>query len=160
MNKIKVTRKNDYFCVVATKRISKGEIILNLQGTISASPNKYSIQIGEDEHISPFSEAPMDGSSHFRFINHSCEPNSYFNIPYRSLIALKDIDANTEVNFHYCTTEYEMASPFKCMCGAVDCLSEIKGFRYLPDYKKEEIFSQLAPHLKIIEDIDLEYRKK
>jgi SET domain-containing protein len=148
MNKIKVDRKDHYFCVVATKKILKGEIILKLQGTISSSPNKYSIQTGKKEHLFAFSENPQDESSAFRFINHSCSPNSYFDIPNRSLIALNDIDVNEEVVFHYCTTEYEMVSPFQCLCGTENCLIEIKGFRYLPGEKKKELFSQLAPHLK------------
>ena len=148
MNKVKVAKKNDYFCVVATKKILKGDILLKLQGTISASPDKYSIQIGEKEHLFPFSENPADETSAFRFINHSCSPNSYFDIPNRSLIALKDIEVNEELVYHYCTTEFEMASPFKCLCGTTDCLIEIRGFRYLPDKMKKELFPLLARHLK------------
>ncbi|MBI4945354.1 MAG: SET domain-containing protein [Bacteroidetes bacterium] len=151
MNKIKVARKAHYFCVIATKKILKGEIILKLQGNASSFPDKYSIQTGEKEHLFPFSENPQDESSAFRFINHSCSPNSYFDVPNKSLIALKDIDINEEVFFHYCSTEYEMASPFQCLCGTADCLIEIKGFRYLSAEKKKELSNQLAPHLKKLE---------
>jgi SET domain-containing protein len=151
MNNVKVANKKNYFCVIATKKILKGEFILKLQGTISASPNKYSIQIGEQEHLLAFSDNPQDELSAFRFINHNCSPNSYFDIPNRSLIALKNIDINEEVIYHYCTTEFEMASPFQCLCGDANCLLKIKGFRFLPDENKKELFSQLAPHLKNFE---------
>ena len=150
MNNVKVASKKNYFCVVATKKILKGEIILKLQGITSASPDKYSIQVGEQEHLLAFSEDPQDELSAFRFINHSCAPNSYFDIPNMSLIALKNIDMNEEIVYHYCTTEFEMASPFQCLCGNANCILEIKGFRYLSDEKKKSFFSQLAPHLKKI----------
>ena len=160
MNKIKVAINNEYRCVVATQRILKGNPILKLQGTISSLPNKYSIQVGENEHLYPFSENPLDESSNFRFLNHSCAPNSYFDMESKILIALKDIDENEEINFHYCTTEYEMASPFKCLCRTTNCIGEIKGFKYLQDEKKKEFFSQLAPHLKVIEELYLEHKNK
>lgn len=160
MNKIIVSRKDDYHCVVATRRILKGEIILKLQGIISSSPDKYSVQISEREHLLPFSENPLDESSSFRFLNHNCSPNSYFDMENKILIALKDIHANEEINFHYCTTEYEMASPFKCLCKSINCLTEIKGYRYLSPEKKNELFSQLASPLKITEELYFEHRKK
>ena len=155
MSKVKVLKNDRYFTVVATKNILKGESILKLQGIVSLSPDKYSLQIGEKEHLASFSDNPQDEFSYFRFINHSCSPNSYFDIPDKALIALNDIPENEEVVFHYCTTEYEMASPFQCLCGNTNCLLEIKGFRYLSDEKKKEFFPQLAPHLKLRETINL-----
>ena len=155
MSKIKVARKDHYLTVVATKPLLKGDTILKLQGTISSEPNKYSLQLGEREHLLSFSEDPMDESSFFRFLNHSCSPNSYFDIPNMSLRALKNININEEVVFHYCTTEYEMASPFQCLCGNLNCLHEIKGFKYLTMGNKRELFSQTAPHLKIIDAVKL-----
>lgn len=155
MNKIKVSKKNNRFSVVALKNISKGEYILKLQGTISSVPDKYSIQIDAQKHLYPFSEDPQDESSFFRFLNHSCMSNSYFDIPNMALIALKNILPGEDVTFHYCTTEHEMAFPFQCLCGTVNCLKEIKGFRYLSAEIKKELFSQLAPHLKTAEDPNL-----
>lgn len=148
MNKVKVLKKNSYFTLVATKSISAGEIILILEGIISPTPGKYSVQVGIKEHLFPYSEDPHDESSFFRFINHSCEPNCYFNFPDRNLIAFRDIAANEEITFHYCTTEYEMASPFHCLCENKDCLVEIKGFKYLTPDQAKKLLPQLAPHLK------------
>ncbi len=148
MNTIKVTEKDHYFTVVATKKIVKGDLILNLQGTTSPIPTKYSIQIGSDKHLLAPSNNPQDESSGFRFLNHSCSPNSYFDIPNMSLLALKDIEEGEEITYHYCTTEYKMSSPFQCLCGSKNCLHEIKGFYYLSEERKQELLSQLAPHLK------------
>lgn len=148
MNPIQVVKKNDYSTVVSAQKILKGDIILKLQGTISSSPNKYSVQVDEKKHLLPFSDDPKDEASSFRFLNHSCSPNSYFDMPSGSLVALKDITINEEVVFHYCTTEYEMTSPFKCLCGSKKCLTEIKGYKFLSDEVKKELFNQLAPHLK------------
>lgn len=135
--------------VVATKKILKSEAILKLQGAVSSLPDKYSLQIGENKHLFPLSENPEDESSFFRFLNHSCSPNSYFDMPNGTLIALKDIEENEEVVFHYCTTEYEMSSPFLCLCGAKNCLGEIKGFKFLSEEIKKELEPYLAPHLKL-----------
>ena len=148
MNKIKVSEKDQYFTVAAAKKILKGEIILKLQGTTSPAPTKYSLQIDSNKHLLAFSNNTKDESSSFRFLNHSCSPNSYFDIPNMSLLALRDIEANDEINYHYCTTEDEMSSPFKCLCGSKDCLQEIKGFKYLSQENKKTLHAQLASHLK------------
>ena len=148
MNKVKVIKKNSYFTLVATERISKGEVILKLTGTLSGQPNKYSVQADETKHIFSFSDDPNDPASSFRFINHSCSPNSYFDIPNLTLLALKDIPKNEEVVYHYCTTEYDIAFPFTCFCRSENCLKEIKGFRYLQEKIKNELLPYLAPHLK------------
>lgn len=155
MNPVKVIKKGQYYSVVSTRNISKGEPILKLQGAVSDFADKYSLQIGEKKHLFAFSERPDDETSVFRFLNHSCSPNSYFDMPHGTLLALKDIPANEEIVFHYCTTEYEMASPFQCLCGSKNCLSEIRGYKYLSQENKNELASQLAPHLKIIENSKL-----
>lgn len=148
MEKVKAVKKNTYFSLVATEIISAGEIILQLKGNISPTPGKYSVQVGTKEHLFPFSEDPKDESSFFRFINHSCSPNSYFHFPDRNLIALSDIGENEEIVFHYCTTEYEMASPFQCLCKSENCLTEIKGFKYLSQEQSKKLLPLVAPHLK------------
>ncbi|TAL58839.1 MAG: SET domain-containing protein-lysine N-methyltransferase [Bacteroidetes bacterium] len=151
MGLVKVFKKNNYFTVVATKNISKGESILKLRGAFSSIPDKYSVQIGEKKHLFAFSEKPEDESSSFRFLNHSCSPNSFFDMPKGTLVALKDIMENEEIVFHYCTTEYEMTSPFMCLCGSLNCLNEIKGYKYLSEKNKTELLFQSSPHLKILE---------
>lgn len=148
MNPVKVVKKEQYYCTVATRVILKGETVLKLDGAVSSIPNKYSLQIGEKKHLYAFSEDPADESSAFRFLNHSCSPNCYFDMTHGTLVALRDIAANEEINFHYCATEYEMTSPFECLCGSARCLKEIKGYKFLSEADKISLKDQLAPHLK------------
>lgn len=152
MNPVKVEKKNNYFTVVASEKIQKGAAILKLQGAVSSLPDKYSLQIGEEKHLYAFTDNPEDESSAFRFLNHSCSPNSCFDLPRGELIALNDIDPGQEILFHYCTTEYEMSAPFNCLCSSADCLNEIKGFRFLSQTHRENLTFQIAAHLKKIND--------
>jgi hypothetical protein len=151
MNPLKVLKRGNYFSVVATQNISKGDVILKLQGAVSSLQDKYSLQIDEKKHLFAFSENPEIESSLFKFLNHGCSPNSYFDMPKGTLIALKNIEPNDEIVFHYCTTEYEMSSPFQCHCGSKNCIGEIKGYKYLSTEVKEKLDFQVAPHLKAIE---------
>ena len=148
MSKIKVVKQRNYLTVIAIKKIFKGEVILKLEGSISSVHDKYSLQVTKTKHLHPFSDDPLDESSYFRFLNHSCSPNSYFNFPVMTLVALRDIDGFEPVTFHYCTTEYDMSSPFKCLCKSNACYVEIKGFRYLQKERQEELLDTLADHLK------------
>ena len=148
MSKIKVIVKSGYHSVCAIKKILRGENILELKGNIQSFPTKYSIQTGEKSHWIPFSENSNDKRSFWRFLNHSCSPNSYFNINKMTLLSLREINAGEEISYNYCTTEYDMSSPFKCLCKTNDCYYEIKGFRYLPKEKQKKLVNTLASHLK------------
>ena len=148
MLNIKVIEKANHHTVYSTKKISKGENIIELEGIPQSFPSKYSLQIAEKKHLVPFSDSSEDERSFWRFLNHSCQPNSYFDLDKMTLIALREIHAGQEITYNYCTTEYDMASPFKCVCGSDVCYGEIKGFRYLPKAKQQELVGTLAPYLK------------
>lgn len=75
------------------------------------------------------------------FINHSCSPNVAFELPEGLqgrqngswvLRALRDVKKGEELTFAYFSTEWDMAQPFDCRCGATECLGRIRGARYLP----------------------------
>ena len=57
----------------------------------------------------------------FRFINHSCEPNTFFRItPARAEIyALRDIRAGEELTVDYGESQHE--GRLACRCGAAGC---------------------------------------
>ena len=153
MLKIKIIEQKNYSKVCSTAKILKEETITRLEGTEQPFPSKYSIQTGEKKHIVPFSENPDDQKSIWRFLNHSCSPNSYFDLEKMSLIAFRDIAEEEEITYHYCSTEFDMALPFQCLCGSKNCLGEIKGYRYLSEEKKNAIMSVSASHLKITETL-------
>ena len=148
MVNIKVIDKSNHRTVYSAKKISKGENIFPIEGIPQSFASKYSIQIDEKKHLVPFSDNLDDEKSFWRFLNHSCSPNSYFNLPQMNLIALREINSGEEITYNYCTTEYDMSSPFKCLCKSSACYGEIKGFRYLPKAKQQQLVGILAPYLK------------
>lgn len=78
-------------------------------------------------------------------INHSCDPNEFFNMSDLTLIALKDIQENDELKFFYPSTEWDMIQPFECSCNNSECLGRIAGARYL----EESVLNRhiLNPHI-------------
>src|SRR3989344_8603059 len=96
----------------------KGEVVLKLEGTISSHPAKYSIEVGDDEHITD-----EIGS----YLNHSCEPNTEIERAKREVRARRDIAQGEELTFDYNANETEMAYPFECKCGSKNCQGLIGG---------------------------------
>jgi len=88
------------------------------------NPTYLSVQIDEDKHILLFPEF-------LQYINHSCEPNTFFDTKKGEIIAIKDINENEEVTFFYPSTEWSMTQPFECFCKASSCLGIIQGAAYL-----------------------------
>lgn len=148
--KITVKELNSFKTVVANSPIGKGETIILFSGNRSAVANKYSLQISETEHLSPYSSDRDDPLSIWQFLNHSCSANCYIDYNKIALVALTDIKEGEEVRFNYNTTEFEIATPFICNCNSLNCYGEIKGFRYLPRAEQIKLTAYLAPHLKRI----------
>lgn len=94
-------------------------------GEIFSTPNYLTIQTGIETHITLVPDF-------LQYINHSCQPNVFFDTTRRELIALKDIEPHEELCFFYPSTELDMAQPFICFCGNKDCLQNIKGALHTP----------------------------
>ncbi len=88
-------------------------------------PNKYTVQVNDTTHIILQPEI-------LQYINHSCNPNIFFDTTKFELSALKDIAKGDELTFFYPSTEWIMESPFKCFCRSNNCLHEIQGASFLP----------------------------
>ena len=88
-------------------------------------PTYLSVQVADDRHIHLAPEF-------LQYINHSCEPNTFFDTQSGEVIALRDIAANEEITFFYPSTEWSMTQPFACFCGAGSCLGNIQGALHLP----------------------------
>lgn len=115
---------------IAVQPIPAGTDILALDGRVSDTPTRYSVQIGPAEHLDPFDLLQPEERLRWRpwmFLNHHCEPNAV--IEGRSLRALRDILPGEGVTFDYNTTEWEMAEPFDCHCGSPRCMGRITGRR-------------------------------
>ncbi|MEJ7625601.1 MAG: SET domain-containing protein [Ferruginibacter sp.] len=113
----------------AIKAFKKDEMISSFTaGEISKDPHYLTVQTGIQQHITLVPEF-------LQYINHSCQPNVFFNTTTMKLIALADITDNEELCFFYPSTEWEMAQPFYCYCSSKDCLQNIRGAKYLsPDH--------------------------
>lgn len=124
--------------LVATKDFESGDVVLILHGEITSTPSRYSVQIGPDRHIEVPDEVKASGSLdryRWRFLNHSCAPNAAFEG--RALIAAQTIRASEQITFDYNTTEFDLASPFACHCGAKDCCGVVRGARWQKDEAEE-----------------------
>ncbi|KAH9444056.1 hypothetical protein Pst134EB_026443 [Puccinia striiformis f. sp. tritici] len=116
-------------------------------------PGQKLAQLGEECKIShkaytsvQFANEADGKSAHFElgselvYINHSCNPNVAFELPggwrgleegrwcLRSLSEIKKGDA---LNFAYFSTEWDMDTPFQCLCCSEGCLGEIRGAKHM-----------------------------
>ncbi len=131
--------------LMTTEPIASGEEILALGGVVRATPTRYSIQIGPDRHLDDM--GPVDAT------NHHCDPSAFidFSEPERIVLrALCDLAEGDEVSIHYCATEYDMASPFDCHCGAESCLGRVRGYRYVSDEVARDLEPWLSPALRTV----------
>jgi len=124
-------------------------------GTFEASeilpaPNKYTVQVNDNVHIILCPEV-------LQYINHSCDPNVFFNTSTYELSALCDIAKGDELTFFYPSTEWKMESPFNCFCGEANCLHKIQGALFLSQetisqYKVSDFILQKLniSHLQIV----------
>ena len=93
---------------------------------VHSSPNYLTVQISENEHIILLPE-------YLDCVNHSCEPNCFFDTTNRQLIALKPISEGDEFTFFYPSAEWDMDQAFQCRCGEDSCIGLIKGAKYLDE---------------------------
>ena len=123
---------NDQNALFLNRSYCAGEEIAAFSaGTISAEPTYLTVQVGIGKHITLQPEF-------LQYINHSCDPNVFFDTTTMKLVALKDLDAGEELTFFYPSTEWKMTQPFQCYCGSPQCLGEIKGAAYLSKEAQEK----------------------
>lgn len=136
------------FHVLAQRGFRMGELLLEVHGVATEVPRRYSLQVDAAHHLDvPRGLSAEEQQRHYvwSFLDHACEPNARFEG--RRLLASRDIAAGETVTFHYATTEWEMAEPFRCHCGSAHCLGEVRGFRALPMAERQRLRAWLAPHL-------------
>jgi len=121
MEKVLEERKA-YF---AERSYDQGHVISNFSASqILSKPSYLTIQVDTDKHILLKPEKLQD-------INHSCDPNVFFDTDAMQLVALRPVHKGDELTFFYPSAEWDMAQPFTCNCGSENCLKEIKGARYI-----------------------------
>lgn len=145
---VAVTRVDGEHRLVSTASIAAGATIFRLIGERTGRASRHSVQVDWDEHI----ETPCAHSNGealhlylWRFLNHSCDPSAM--ICGTEVVARRSIEPLEEITFDYDTTEYDMAEPFDCRCGAQCCRGRIRGFRHLDPKHRERLRPRLAPYL-------------
>ena len=88
-------------------------------------PNYLTLQISDREHI-------MLDPDFLQYINHSCEPNVFFEPSEGLVTALRKINIDEELTFFYPSTEWSMDRAFDCICNSEACLGCIQGAAHLP----------------------------
>jgi hypothetical protein len=64
----------------------------------------------------------------------------------RRLVALRELAAGEELTFDYNATEWDLAEPFRCSCGACGG-SIVRGFAHLDDRARALRRGRTAGHL-------------
>ncbi|MCW3090270.1 MAG: hypothetical protein JWP81_1339 [Ferruginibacter sp.] len=99
----------------------RDNIISNFSSaTTQERPSYLTVQTGVDKHITL-------EPAFLQYINHSCDPNVFFDTTSMKLICLKFIQPGDELCFFYPSTEWQMDRPFICNCGSNQCLQLIEG---------------------------------
>ena len=112
-------------CLTATRSIKPGEIISRFHaGTTQNYATYLTVQTGVGMHITLQPEF-------LQYINHSCEPNVFFDTTSMELVCLQALQPGDELTFFYPSTEWEMSQPFICNCGHSNCLQLINGASHL-----------------------------
>ena len=123
---------NDQNALFSLRHFQPGETIADFSaGTISAEPTYLTVQVGIAKHITLEPEF-------LQYINHSCNPNVFFDTRTMQLVALKELRPGEEMTFFYPSTEWKMTQPFQCYCGQHGCLGQIKGAAYLSKQAREK----------------------
>ena len=134
-----VIRKQDrYRSLTTSKAYRRGEIICPIPTEAQYSkPNQFTVQIGIDRHVEVRELAST---------NHSCDPSVILDTTRMQVIATRDLAPGDELTFFYPSTEWEMSSPFICLCGAANCIHVVAGARFLPLSTLEQHF--LNQHIR------------
>jgi hypothetical protein len=92
-------------------------------------PNYLTVQINEFQHI-------MLDPEWLQYINHSCDPNVFFDTTTKEVTVLKPIEIGEEVTFFYPSTEWSMSQAFECLCKSENCIKKIQGASFLSCLEK------------------------
>src|SRR5579871_2095630 len=127
--------------LITSQPYRRGEVIRPLPCRhIVSEPTYLTIQIGPGQHI--------DQIDVLGFMNHSCAPSTILDVAAQQVIANRDLAPGDELTFFYPSTEWTMARPFECCCGARECLGWIAGAQELPRERRKDYF--FNPHIEAL----------
>ena len=116
--------------LVALREFQKGECVIRAKAVeFHDKPDSHTIQTGWHRHVI------MDYPA--LLVNHRCH-SANLGIQENDLgaydfVALTLIKEGEELTWDYVDAEYEMESPFHCMCGDQHCRKMVRGWKYSTD---------------------------
>ncbi|MBP0021319.1 MAG: SET domain-containing protein [Cyanobacteria bacterium SBLK] len=138
--KVRECPETGYKSLYAEIAFERGEVISSFHARETFDrPSYLTLQISDLQHINIDPEF-------LQYINHSCNPNVFFDTIAMQVIALRNIKIGEEFSFFYPSTEWAMDRGFDCICQSENCLEFIQGAAYISpsillDYK-------LSPHIR------------
>jgi hypothetical protein len=124
METLAIKTENKFRTLITKQAYKKGDVICEMPSeNIMDKPNRFTVQISRDKHTHVGKLAAL---------NHSCDPNVILDTDKMVMVASQDIEKGAELSFFYPSTEWEMAAPFICLCGAANCIHVVAGARFLP----------------------------
>jgi uncharacterized membrane protein YeiB len=143
---VEIIRNAGFASLHAVRSFARGEVVFPLRGRPVVRPTRFSIQVGSDAHLDPISDCASPWGS----LNHGCDPNVAIDVSRRVIIARRAIAAGDELRFDYNTTEWELAEPFVCNCGAPTCVGVSMGFAHLSSTRQQTLLRDAAPHIRAL----------
>lgn len=139
--KVELRQSEEGVGVFVREAVEAGEVLVGLGHVFVDRPARHTIQIDEFLH--------QDGTGETDdYFNHSCEPNTYLDFQRLQFVALRPLAAGEEISFNYLTSEWDMAAPFTCRCGAASCVGEIRGFLHLTSEQQDALERWISPYLR------------
>ncbi|WP_395374740.1 hypothetical protein [Marinicella sp. W31] len=101
------------------KSFKRKEKIAHITGEVNDIISPDSVQIGPEQHLHDPYVLGM--------LTHSCDPNTYFDVKNRHLVAAKSILENEFLTIDYTQTEDYLFRQFQCRCKTAKCKGWIHG---------------------------------
>lgn len=124
--------------LVSRVPLRPGEVVAPLTGRRVPEADRHTIQIGRDLHLTDLGP--------FAYLDHSCRPAVHVDVEAMAVVALRALRPGAPLTFFYPATEWEMAEPFPCRCGAPGCVRRVAGARRLPAAVLARY--ELSPHVR------------
>jgi hypothetical protein len=133
----------------ATRNIPSGTTLFHAKGLLVSFPTMYTICVGSGKHLL-FGDAA-------ECLAHSCDPNVAVKVngvaahdghSSFDMVTIRDVAEGDLLTFCYLTTEWDMNSPFPCLCGAANCFHMIRGFKHLSDSDRQLIWHITSDYIR------------